>query len=129
MHRRFSIRKTCLSAFSYAQSRISLSFCCSLGFLVPWFSFLTAESNLADVVCYVWRRRWGGTFLLFRRCSISILVVFPIFKLLKMMRPRQHPLAGSILNLQAPSLLLFHACIFVIFLYGCGGREILQIIS
>jgi hypothetical protein len=38
MHRRVFIKKTWLSAFSYAQSRISLVFCCSLGFLVPWFS-------------------------------------------------------------------------------------------
>jgi hypothetical protein len=29
-------------------------------FLVPWFSSLTAKSDLADFVFYVWRRRWGG---------------------------------------------------------------------
>ena len=57
MHRRLIIKKTWLSAFSYAQSRISLVFCCSLGFLVPWFSSLTAESDLADFLCCVWRRR------------------------------------------------------------------------
>jgi hypothetical protein len=48
MHRRVFIKKTWLSAFSYAQSRISLVFCRSLGFLVPWFSSLTAESDLED---------------------------------------------------------------------------------
>ncbi len=57
MHRRLIIKKTWLSVFSYAQSRISLVFCCSLGFLVPWFSSLTAESDLADFLCCVWRRR------------------------------------------------------------------------
>jgi hypothetical protein len=34
----FIIKKTWLSAFSYAQSRILLVFCHSLGFFVPWFS-------------------------------------------------------------------------------------------
>jgi hypothetical protein len=48
MHRRVFIKKTWLSAFSYAQSRISMVFCRSLGFLVPWSSSLTAESDLAD---------------------------------------------------------------------------------
>ncbi len=45
MHRRLIIKKTWLSALSYAQSRISLVFCCSLGFLVPWLSSLTADSD------------------------------------------------------------------------------------
>jgi hypothetical protein len=48
MHRRVFIKKTWLSAFSYmhtAQSRISLVSCRSLGFLVPWFSSLTAEAK------------------------------------------------------------------------------------
>jgi hypothetical protein len=40
MQRRFIIKKTWLSDFSYAQSRISLVSCSSLGFLVPWFSSL-----------------------------------------------------------------------------------------
>jgi hypothetical protein len=53
MHRRLIIKKTWLSAFSYAQSCISLVFCYSLGFLVPWFSSLTAESDLADFLCCV----------------------------------------------------------------------------
>ncbi len=48
MHRRLIIEKTWLSAISYAQSRISLVFCRSLGFLVPWLSSLTADSDLAD---------------------------------------------------------------------------------
>ncbi len=46
-----------LKVVSVTQSRISLVFCCSLGFLVPWFSSLTAESDLADFLCCVWRRR------------------------------------------------------------------------
>jgi hypothetical protein len=40
MHRRFIIKKTWLSAFSCAQSRISLVICRSLGFLVLRFSSL-----------------------------------------------------------------------------------------
>jgi hypothetical protein len=40
MHRQVFIKKTWLSAFSYAQARISLVFCRSLGFLVPWSSSL-----------------------------------------------------------------------------------------
>ncbi len=56
------IKKTWLSAFSYAQSHISLVFCRSLGFRVPWSSSLTAESDLADFLCYVWRRRWMDFF-------------------------------------------------------------------
>ncbi len=58
MHRRVFIKKTWLSAFSYAQSCISLVFCSSIGFLVPWSSSLTSESDLAYFLCYVWRRRW-----------------------------------------------------------------------
>jgi hypothetical protein len=58
MHRRVFIKKTWLSAFSYAQICISLVFCLSLGFLVPLSSSLTAESDLADFLCHVWRRRW-----------------------------------------------------------------------
>ncbi len=38
MQRRLVIQKTKVSAFSNAQSRIQLVFCCSLGFLVTWFS-------------------------------------------------------------------------------------------
>jgi hypothetical protein len=33
---------------------------CSLGFLVPLFSFFTDKTELADFVRYVWRRRWVG---------------------------------------------------------------------
>jgi hypothetical protein len=64
MHRRFIIKKTWLSAFSFAQSRILLVICSSLGFLVPWFSSLIDKTDLADFVCYnlqyLWRRRLGG---------------------------------------------------------------------
>jgi hypothetical protein len=49
MHRRLIIKKTWLPALSYAQSRISLVFCRSLGFLVPWLYSLTADSDLADL--------------------------------------------------------------------------------
>jgi hypothetical protein len=52
MHRRFIIKKTCLSAFSFAQSRILLVICSSLGFLVPWFSSLIDKTDLAVFVCY-----------------------------------------------------------------------------
>jgi hypothetical protein len=58
MHRKFIIKNTWLSAFSYAQSRISLVFCRSLGFLVPWFSSLTAESDLADL-CLMYEEEGG----------------------------------------------------------------------
>ncbi len=67
MHRRVFIKKTWLSAFSHAQSRISLVFCLSLGFLVPWSSSLTAESDLADFLCHVWRRRWVDFICLFAK--------------------------------------------------------------
>jgi hypothetical protein len=60
MHRRVFIKKTWLSAFSYAQSRISLVFCSSLGFLVPWSSSLTAVSDLADF-CVMYGEECGGT--------------------------------------------------------------------
>jgi hypothetical protein len=56
MHRQVFIKKTWLSAFSYAQSRISLVFCCSPGFLAPWFFHLQLNQILADFLCYVWRR-------------------------------------------------------------------------
>ncbi len=48
MHRQVFMKKTWLSALSFAQSRISLVFFHSLGFLVPWSSSLTDESDLAD---------------------------------------------------------------------------------
>jgi hypothetical protein len=64
MHRRFFIKKTWLSAFSYAQSRISLVFCRSLAFLVPWFSSLIDKTGLEDFVCDVCREGGGeGGFL------------------------------------------------------------------
>jgi hypothetical protein len=42
-------KKTLLSAVSYAQSRISLVICSSLGFLVPWFSSPIDKTDLADI--------------------------------------------------------------------------------
>jgi hypothetical protein len=77
MHRRFIIKKTWLSAFRYAQSHISSVFCLSLGFLVPWFSSLTAKSDLADFLCYVRRRRWWDFVCLFEKLYLTdILHVF-----------------------------------------------------
>ncbi len=63
MHRRVFIKKTWLSAFSYAQSRISLVFCRSLGFLVLWFSSLTAESDLVDLFVLCMEKKVGGLYL------------------------------------------------------------------
>ena len=80
MHRRFIIKKTWLSAFSFAQTRISLVICRSLGFLVPWFSSLI--DNLADFGCYVWRRRWGGGGTLFVCLQKLYLTVTDMFKYL-----------------------------------------------
>jgi hypothetical protein len=51
MHRRLIIKKTWLSALSYAQSRISMVFCRSLSFLVPWFSFLLIRFGGFFVIC------------------------------------------------------------------------------
>jgi hypothetical protein len=61
MHRRFIIKKTWLSAFNFAQSRILLVICSSLGFLVPWFSSLIDKTDLADFVCYsIYGEEGGG---------------------------------------------------------------------
>jgi hypothetical protein len=60
MHRRVFIKKTWLSAFCYSQSNISLVFCHFLGFLVPWSSSLTAESDLADF-CVMYGEEGGWT--------------------------------------------------------------------
>ena len=77
MHRRFIIKKTWLSAFSFAQSRILLVICSSLGFLVPWFSSLIDKTDLADFVCYVWRRRWGGgTFVCLQKLYLTVTDMF-----------------------------------------------------
>jgi hypothetical protein len=68
MHRRVFIKNTWLSAFSYAQSHISLVFCRSLGFLVPWFSSLTAESDLEDFL----EKKVGGLSLFVCKNYISL---------------------------------------------------------
>jgi hypothetical protein len=97
MNRQVVIKKTWLSAFSYAQSRISLDFCRSLGFLVHWSSSLTAESDLADILCYVWRRREEGVFFYFFTFKMVLKLNFMLFSYLyglKIMRQRQHLLAG-----------------------------------
>jgi hypothetical protein len=60
-----------LSAFSYAQSRILLVFCRSPGFLIPWFSSLTAESDLADFLCCM-EKKVGGLYLFFGKNYISL---------------------------------------------------------
>ncbi len=52
MHRRVFIKKTWLSVFSFAQSRIS--------FLFPWFSCLRAESDLVDF-CVMYGEEGGWT--------------------------------------------------------------------
>ena len=78
MHRRFIIKKIWLSAFSCAQSRISLVICRSLGFLVPWFSSLIDKTDLADFMCYVWRRRWGvgNLFVCLQKLYLSVTDMF-----------------------------------------------------
>ncbi len=69
------------SAFRYAQSRILLVFCRSLGFLVPWFSSLTAKSDLADLcVIYEEGGGGGGTCLFAKTISLICLnVLFAMF--------------------------------------------------
>jgi hypothetical protein len=51
-------------AFSYAPSRISLVFCRSLGFLIPWSSSLTAESDLVDFFVLCMEKKVGGLYLI-----------------------------------------------------------------
>jgi hypothetical protein len=60
MHRRVFIKKTWLSVFSYAQSHISLVFCCSLGFLVPWFSPLQLN-KIWRIFCVMFGEEGGWT--------------------------------------------------------------------
>jgi hypothetical protein len=79
LHRRFIIKKTWPSAFSYAQSRIMLVICRSLTFRVPWFSSFIDKTDLADFVCYVWRRRWeggGGLCLFVCKNYISLSLIY-----------------------------------------------------
>jgi hypothetical protein len=81
MHRRFIIKKTWLSAFSYAQSRISLVFCRSLGFLIPWFSSLIDKTDLANL-CVVGGGGGGRDFLCLFVCKYYIslsLIYFNFF--------------------------------------------------
>jgi hypothetical protein len=71
MHRRVFIKKTWLSAFSYAQSHISLVFCCSLGFLVPWFSPLELNRDGGFFVLCM-EKKVGGLFLFVCKNYISL---------------------------------------------------------
>ncbi len=50
------------SAFSYAQSLISLVFCCSLGFLVPWFSPLQLN-KIWRIFCVMYGEESGWTLI------------------------------------------------------------------
>jgi hypothetical protein len=92
---------------------------------LAWVSYITAESNLADFVCYAWRKRGGGGrnfahFLFdyfFRMCSFSILVVFPIFKLLNDEGKATSNCRINFKLLVSPSLPLFRMHI-LIFLFG-----------
>ena len=76
MHRRVVIKKTWLSAFTYAQSRISLDFCRSLGFLVPWFSSLQLN-KIWRIFCVVYGEEGGGEGLCLFVCKnyISLLLI------------------------------------------------------
>jgi hypothetical protein len=46
----------------YAQSRISLVFCCSLGFLVPWFSPLQLN-KIWRIFCVMYGEEGGWTLI------------------------------------------------------------------
>jgi hypothetical protein len=63
MHRRVFNKKTWLSPFSYAQSRISFVFCCFLGFLVPWFSPLQLN-KIWQILCIMYGEEGGWTLFL-----------------------------------------------------------------
>ena len=71
MHRRVFIKKTWLSAFSYAQSRISLVFCCSLGFLAPWFSPLQLN-KIWRIFCVMYGEEGGWTLIVCLQNYISL---------------------------------------------------------
>jgi hypothetical protein len=64
-------QKTWLSAFSYAQSHISLVFCCSLGFLVPWFSPLQLN-KIWRIFCVMYGEEMGGLHLFVCKNYISL---------------------------------------------------------
>ncbi len=71
MHRWVFIKKTWLSAFSYAQSCISLVFCCSLGFLVPWFSPLQLN-KIWRIFCVMYGEEGGWTLIVCLKNYISL---------------------------------------------------------
>jgi hypothetical protein len=71
MHRRVFIKKTWLSAFSYAQSHISLVFCCSLGFQVPWFSPLQMN-RVGGFFVLCMEKKVGGLYLFVCKNDISL---------------------------------------------------------
>jgi hypothetical protein len=80
-----------------------LIFCGSPGFIVPWFSSLTPESDLAYFLCSVWRRRGeGGLVYFLEGVQFQFYICISYFKVVNMMWQRQHLLAGSISNFQAP---------------------------
>jgi hypothetical protein len=56
----YPLRKTWLSAFSYAQSYISMVFFCFLGFLVTWFSPLQL-SKIWRIFCVMYGEEGGWT--------------------------------------------------------------------
>jgi hypothetical protein len=77
MHRRFITKKTWLSAFSFAQSRISLVICRTLDFLVPWISSFLDKTDLADFVCYVWKEGGGvGDFVCLQKLYLTVTDMF-----------------------------------------------------
>ncbi len=71
MHRRVFIKKTWLSAFSYAQSHISLVFCCSLGFLVPLFSPLQLN-RVGGFFVLCMEKKVGGLYFFVCKNYISL---------------------------------------------------------
>jgi hypothetical protein len=75
------IKKTWLSALSYAQSSILLVSASPLVFLFLGFLPLTAKSDLADFVSYVWRQDVGTLFVCLQKLYLSYLFVHVFFAL------------------------------------------------